>query len=212
MLLVCQAPVRQIAENPLPLSSVGDLSKYLPIMGREPVRLLLQSSRRNGPFLARGLASLLLSFFMKIQTQTTWWAKRESLVGMIAAALFWVTPSPGLAQDAASIVDGRREFLQYCAVCHGTNGKGKGPMAAQLGIQPADLTQLSKKNGGEFPFSSTYQFIDGREEVKEKGPRAMPIWGAEFHKEAGSDNPEAETRVRERILRLVYYLQSIQKD
>ena len=85
-------------------------------------------------------------------------------------------------------------------------------MAAQLGIQPADLTQLSKKNGGEFPFSSTYQFIDGREEVKEKGPRAMPIWGAEFHKEAGSENPEAETRVRERILRLVYYLQSIQKD
>jgi len=85
-------------------------------------------------------------------------------------------------------------------------------MAEQLKIRPADLTRLSKKNGGEFPFWSTYRFIDGREEVKEKGPRAMPIWGTEFYKEAGSDSPEVETLVRERILRLVYYLQSIQKD
>lgn len=133
-------------------------------------------------------------------------------MGVIAAALFWMTLSPGLAQDATSIAGGRREFLQYCAVCHGENGKGKGPMAEQLKIRPADLTQLSKKNGGEFPLWSTYRFIDGREEVNEKGPRVMPIWGAEFHKEVGSSNPEAESQVRARILRLVYYLQSIQKD
>ncbi len=126
--------------------------------------------------------------------------------------LLWMTSSPGSAQDAATIAGGRNEFLQYCAVCHGVNGKGKGPMVEQLKIQPADLTQLSKKNGGEFPLWSTYRFIDGREEVKEKGPRVMPIWGVEFHKEAGSSDPEAEFQVRERILRLVYYLQSIQKD
>jgi len=149
---------------------------------------------------------------MRMQAQTTWWAKRAHVVRMIAAVLFWVITNPGLAQDVESIAGGRREFLQYCAVCHGNNGKGQGPMAEQLKIRPADLTQLSKKNGGEFPFWSTYQFIDGREEVKEKGPRVMPIWGTEFHKETGSDNPEAETLVRERILRLVYYLQSIQKD
>ena len=172
---------------------------------REPLLTVTQKNH---------LTYLLSVIFQNISllSQTAWWAKRESLGWGIAAVLFWVTSSPGLAQDAASIADGRREFLQYCAVCHGTNGKGKGPMAEQLKIQPADLTQISRKNGGQFPFWSTYRFIDGREEVKEHGPRAMPIWGAEFHKEAGSGNPDAESQVRERILRLVYYLQSIQKD
>src|SRR6266511_3825641 len=103
-----------------------------------------------------------------------------------------MTSSPSLAQNAATIAGGKREFLQYCAVCHRANGRGQGPMAEQLKIRPADLTRLSKKNGGEFPFWSTYRFIDGREEVKEKGPRAMPIWGTEVYKEAGSDSPEVE--------------------
>jgi mono/diheme cytochrome c family protein len=140
-----------------------------------------------------------------------WQAQRKSLRGVIAAVLFWAATNPSLAQDAETIAEGRREFLQYCAACHGQDGKGKGPLVKQLGVKPADLTQISKKNGGEFPFWSTYRVIDGRGEVKEKGPRAMPVWGAEFLGETGSDSPDAESRVQERILNLVYYLQSIQK-
>jgi hypothetical protein len=84
-------------------------------------------------------------------------------------------------------------------------------MARQLNIEPADLTQIRKKNGGEFPFWHVYKVIDGREEVKEKGPRVMPVWGAEFQKEAGASTPDVEAAVRERILNLVHYVQSIQK-
>jgi hypothetical protein len=131
--------------------------------------------------------------------------------GVITAVLLWGTPSAGITQDSASIASGRQEFVRYCAVCHGLDGKGTGPMARQLGITPADLTQIRKKHGGEFPFSRVYEVIDGREEVKEKGSRVMPVWGTEFQKELGIDTPDAETLIKERILNLVYYVQSIQK-
>jgi len=85
-------------------------------------------------------------------------------------------------------------------------------MAEKLATRPADLTQINKRNGGQFPFWRIYKFIDGRRELEEQESRVMPIWGDAFFKEAGSDNPEAENLVRERILRLVQYLQSIQKE
>jgi len=76
-------------------------------------------------------------------------------------------------------------------------------------VKPADLTQISKKNNGEYPFWKVYRTIDGREEVKSHGTRDMPIWGSDFRMEAGT-NALAESQVRGRILELVYYLQSIQ--
>jgi mono/diheme cytochrome c family protein len=133
------------------------------------------------------------------------------LLSVIAIGLSVMPAGTGLAQDRKSIIEGRREYLQYCAVCHGKDGDGKGPMARHLGIHPADLTQIRKNNGGEFPFWRMYQIIDGREDVQEKGSRVMPVWGAEFQKEAGSEDPEVESLIKERILRLVYYVQSIQK-
>ena len=109
-----------------------------------------------------------------------------------------------------SIMEGRRMFLLHCATCHDQNGTGNGPLARHLGIDVADLTAISKKNGGRFPFWPTYRTIDGREEFKEKGPRPMPAWGKEFLKQIGQDRPDAEELVRERILSLVCYVQSLQ--
>jgi hypothetical protein len=82
-------------------------------------------------------------------------------------------------------------------------------MADLLRAAPADLTQLSKKNGGQFPFWRIYGTIDGREEVMGHGTRAMPVWGAHFLTEAGGQ-PLDEQRVIGRILALVYYLESLQ--
>jgi mono/diheme cytochrome c family protein len=47
-----------------------------------------------------------------------------------------------------SAADGKEMFTTYCAVCHGTSGKGDGPAAAALKKRPADLTQLARKNNG----------------------------------------------------------------
>lgn len=42
---------------------------------------------------------------------------------------------------------GHEMFNSYCAVCHGTDGKGAGPASSALKVPPTDLTQLSAKNG-----------------------------------------------------------------
>src|ERR1019366_1565146 len=80
-----------------------------------------------------------------------------------------------LAQDLDA---GKSEFQSSCATCHGTDGKGKGPLSEQLRVAPADLTVLAKKNNGVFPVSAIYEVIDGRKEIAAHGTRDMPVWGA----------------------------------
>ena len=149
---------------------------------------------------------------MDTQIQTRWWPKREILAGLMAAALLWAIPGPGLAQEDKILASGELEYQRYCVVCHGENAKGNGIMADLLLIKPADLTQLSKKNGGDFPFWRTYRIIDGREEIRVHGARAMPVWGDRFRAEEGEEGPAAWVDLaRGRIWQLVYYLQSIQE-
>ncbi len=42
--------------------------------------------------------------------------------------------------DPPPAFQGRRLFVSYCQLCHGPDGKGDGPLAAQMKIKPADLT------------------------------------------------------------------------
>jgi len=79
-----------------------------------------------------------------------------------------------------------------------------------LTVRPTDLTQLSKKHQGQFPFWKVYRIIDGREEVKGHGTRDMPIWGEVFIQQEGGKRVD-ESRAIGRILALVYYMQSIQE-
>jgi mono/diheme cytochrome c family protein len=130
-------------------------------------------------------------------------------VGITVATFLWLTASTGRAQQEEVAKAGRPTYEQYCAACHGREGKGDGGAMNLLTVKPADLTQLSKKNNGTFPFWHVYAVINGREEAKGHGTSDMPFWGTEFRAEAGT-NPAAQTQVRGRILELVYYLESIQ--
>lgn len=47
---------------------------------------------------------------------------------------------PGLADNPPAAYEGRRLFVSYCQLCHGTAGKGDGPLAKVMKISPADLT------------------------------------------------------------------------
>jgi mono/diheme cytochrome c family protein len=114
------------------------------------------------------------------------------------------------AQDQVVLTSGKLEFQHYCATCHGAGGTGNGPMADLLKTAPADLTQLRKKNGGQYPFWRVYRTIDGREEVMAHGARTMPIWGAHFLIEEGGA-PLDEHTVLGRILALTYYIESLQE-
>ena len=70
-------------------------------------------------------------------------------VAGVAAALA-AGLAPATAGEAKQAV-GEEIFIRYCAVCHGVDGAGNGPLADALKAVPPDLTTLAKRNGGRFP-------------------------------------------------------------
>ena len=74
-------------------------------------------------------------------------------------------------------ISGADEYYRLCAVCHGEQGRGDGPMARVLKTPPPNLTLLAKNNGGHFPFLSVLEMIDGRNMIAVHGSREMPVWG-----------------------------------
>jgi mono/diheme cytochrome c family protein len=80
---------------------------------------------------------------------------------------------------------GAVSYKTYCASCHGAKAEGDGPLASHLGTRPSDLTTLSKRNEGKYPYTKVYHVIDGRRPVKAHG--AMPAWADAF-RDAGSGN------------------------
>jgi mono/diheme cytochrome c family protein len=101
---------------------------------------------------------------------------------------------------------GKAMFSEYCAVCHGTEGQGNGPAAAALRKRPADLTQLSRKNGGAFPELRVFRYIKGIDEVEGHGTRDMPPWGAVIR----SLRPNQPTVADMRIMNVEQYVESLQ--
>lgn len=87
-------------------------------------------------------------------------------------------------QETARLIDsiqGPALYATYCAVCHGTEGKGNGPMAKALRVAPPDLTRLAARNGGKFPVSRVQKIIASKEPVPAgHGTREMPVWGPIF--------------------------------
>lgn len=144
--------------------------------------------------------------------------KQGSKLSLLAGALLAVSVLPTVqAAEKGKYDIGKREYLDRCAVCHGTGGKGDGGAIDILKTAPADLTQLSKRNGGVFPFDRVYSVIDGRQPVKGHGTADMPIWGRVYVMETAKadehfgDMPYTmEMYVRSRILALIDYLNRLQ--
>jgi hypothetical protein len=78
---------------------------------------------------------------------------------------------------AQEIDKGREEFLRSCALCHGQDGSGLGPMASKLQMKPADLRSIAKRNRGVYSSDTVYEKIDGRKASNLHAQSAMPIWG-----------------------------------
>ncbi len=100
---------------------------------------------------------------------------------------------------------GKEMFGTYCAPCHGLDGKGTGPAAAALKKQPADLTQLSAKNGGKYPSDHVFTTLK-QVDSPVHGSKEMPIWGSLF-----SSISSNEGEVQMRINNLVGFVKTLQQ-
>ena len=120
----------------------------------------------------------------------------------------------GFAFAADKVDIGKQEYDVSCANCHGMKGEGNGEYAQFLKTPPANLTVLSKNNGGVFPFAQVYDTIDGTQLISSHG-RNMPIWGARYSMEASKlfwdYQADSESFVRGRILALVDYINRLQR-
>ena len=74
-----------------------------------------------------------------------------------------------------------------CAACHGLNGKGEGPVSAELKTKPSELTLIAKRNDGVFPADVLYRIIDGRRTFRAHGTYEMPVWGFVFRRSDPED-------------------------
>ncbi len=122
-----------------------------------------------------------------------------------------------MAQNSAPVVkhvpitntpsnSGAEMYKSYCAVCHGTDGKGNGPAASAMKVPPSDLTTLAQKNGGKYPAAHVASVIRGQASLPSHGSEDMPVWGRLF----SSISQGHEAQVQQRVSNLVDYIDSLQ--
>jgi mono/diheme cytochrome c family protein len=79
-------------------------------------------------------------------------------------------------QESAALESGGRAYLAQCAVCHGTEGKGDGPLAASIASEgkhpPAVLDAARVTALGRDGVRSAIEASDHR-----RAGSPMPIWG-----------------------------------
>jgi mono/diheme cytochrome c family protein len=142
---------------------------------------------------------------------------RRTISGaLLLFALFFLTASLAMAQEPTPGVkkstvqrtnpaSGPEMFNTYCAVCHGKDAKGDGPLATELKIPPANLTMLAKNHDGKYPTDYVTQVImTGPRDAKSHGSKDMPVWGSVF-KSLGDD-----ASVKQRVFNLNRYIESLQ--
>ncbi len=101
---------------------------------------------------------------------------------------------------------GKEMFTEYCAPCHGVDGKGSGPAASSMKVPPTDLTQLAHKHDGKFPANSVASVLKFGGGPGAHGSADMPVWGPllqsldKFH----------DAVVQQRISNIVNYVESLQ--
>lgn len=118
--------------------------------------------------------------------------------------------------EREALPSGAEDFANFCAACHGMSGKGDGEGAAALDRKPADLTQLSAKNGGMFPGTRVMGKIwgyTGVEPGRQDSASPMPEFGGLLQGDLvpydGGDGIQSPTPVR--LVQIAEYLKSLQK-
>lgn len=124
---------------------------------------------------------------------------------LLCAGIACVLTVHGNASAGEPTADGRELYVNHCAICHGLDGTGQGPLAQAMKIVPADLTQIAVRHAGEFPDAKVRDVIRNGGAVLGHGSTAMLPWGLYFSER---HNPSV---AKARIKALAEYLRSIQQ-
>ena len=118
-------------------------------------------------------------------------------------------PCPPVRSPEASkaVPAGLRPLSNYCAVCHGTDAKGTGPLAESLKRRPADLTVMARNNKGTYDRDLVRRIIDGTEPGQRPRRRRHARLGRRV-RALGGRGPRAA--VRPGWMSLVEYLATAQ--
>jgi len=76
---------------------------------------------------------------------------------------------------------GAQMFKDYCAACHGVDGRGDGPAVVFLKTPPPNLRMMAQHNNGKYPaFYVSTILTQGTDSTRAHGDLDMPTWGALF--------------------------------
>ena len=64
----------------------------------------------------------------------------NNIIHALALLVLTAVTIPEVSANPPAAYEGRRLYVSYCQLCHGTDGKGDGPLAKAMHISPADLT------------------------------------------------------------------------
>lgn len=134
------------------------------------------------------------------------------LVMISALAVAQQTPAQSSAQVRHVPItntpsnSGKEVFNSYCAVCHGTDGKGNGPAASAMKAPPTNLTVLPKNDSGKYPAAHVAAVIRGQANTPSHGSQDMPVWGPLF----SSISQGHDSQVQQRVANLVTYIEGLQ--
>lgn len=129
----------------------------------------------------------------------------------VFAAAFGYAQQPNIDVSVAATQpnNGKQMYVNYCATCHGLDGRGHGPTTVALKVAPADLSALSRSNHGTYPALRVEAVLKFGVEAPAHGSQEMPVWGPVFrridNRGGGSANLDAM-----RIENLVGYVKALQ--
>jgi mono/diheme cytochrome c family protein len=127
-----------------------------------------------------------------------------SLAGFSATAQAQGKKSAHL--EGSNPVSGLQLYKRYCAVCHGNDLKGNGPVSPEFKNPPSDLTTLAQRHEGKFPDEYVQDVLLNGVKKPAHGDTEMPIWGPLFASIPGTDS----ALVSIRIVNLTNYIKSVQ--
>ncbi|WP_348264640.1 c-type cytochrome [Telmatobacter sp. DSM 110680] len=115
---------------------------------------------------------ILMFIFVACLASTSWSQSKEKEIKL----------APVPYSDPTS---GAQMYKDYCASCHGLQGKGDGPAAQFVKAAPTDLSRLAERNDGKYPRMKVEGILKFGLKGHAHGSIDMPIWGDLFQSRFG---------------------------